>query len=89
MRNLDAAIAAFTRSGGEVVSAGGLPVAVPAGASTQRAAIVRDPSNLFVVLIKAPPGVRGWMTGRVYTFADVRFGWEPHVRINGGIGIRL
>ena len=34
-------------------------------------------------------GVRGWMTGRVYTFADVRFGWEPHVRINGGIGIRL
>ena len=32
-------------------------------------------------------GVRGWITGRVYALADVRFGWEPHVRVNGGIGI--
>ena len=58
VRNLEAAIAAFKRSGGEVVSAGGRPVALPAGNSTQRVAIVRDPSNLFVVLIEAPPAAR-------------------------------
>ena len=54
VRDLDAAIAVFTRSGGEVVSTGGRPVALPAGNSTLRAAIVRDPSHLFVVLIEAP-----------------------------------
>ena len=54
VRDLDAAIAAFKRAGGEVVSTGGRPVALPAGTSTLRAAIVRDPSNLFVVLIEAP-----------------------------------
>lgn len=57
VRDLDAAIAAFTRSGGEVVSTGGRPVALPAGNSTLRAAVVRDPSHLFVVLIEAPPAV--------------------------------
>jgi len=55
VRNLDAAIAAFERSGGQVVSTGGKPLALPAGNSTVRVAVVRDPSNLFVVLIEAPP----------------------------------
>jgi len=32
-------------------------------------------------------GVRGWITKRVYALADVRFGWELHARVNGGIGI--
>jgi hypothetical protein len=34
-------------------------------------------------------GVRGWITDRVYAFADLRLGWEPHVRVNGGIGVGL
>ena len=44
------------RSGGEVVSTGGRPLALPAGNSTLRVAMVRDPANLFVVLIEALPG---------------------------------
>ena len=32
-------------------------------------------------------GVRGWIADRVYAYADVRFGWELHMRVNGGIGI--
>jgi hypothetical protein len=32
-------------------------------------------------------GVRGWITDRVYALGDVRFGWELHMRLNGGIGI--
>ena len=55
VRDLEAAIAAFTKAGGEVVSTGGRPVALPAGNSTLRAAMIRDPNNLFVVLIEAPP----------------------------------
>jgi predicted enzyme related to lactoylglutathione lyase len=55
VRDLDAAIAAFVRAGGEVVSTGGRPLALPAGNSTLRVAIVRDPNNLFAVLIEAPP----------------------------------
>jgi hypothetical protein len=55
VRDLDAAIAAFERFGGEVISTGGRPLALPAGNSTLRVAIVRDPNNLFVVLIEAPP----------------------------------
>jgi hypothetical protein len=34
-------------------------------------------------------GVRGWITDRVYAFADGRVGWELHARMNAGIGIRL
>jgi hypothetical protein len=34
-------------------------------------------------------GVRGWITDRVYVLADIRFGWELHMRVNGGIGIGL
>jgi len=55
VRDLDAAIAAFQRAGGEVVSTGGRPVMLPAGNSTLRVAIVRDANNLFAVLIEAPP----------------------------------
>ena len=55
VRDIDAAIAAFKRFGGEVVSTGGAPLALPAGNSTLRVAIVRDPNNLFAVLIEAPP----------------------------------
>jgi catechol 2,3-dioxygenase-like lactoylglutathione lyase family enzyme len=54
VRDLDAAIAAFERFGGEVISTGGRPLALPAGNSTLRVVIVRDPNNLFVVLIEAP-----------------------------------
>jgi catechol 2,3-dioxygenase-like lactoylglutathione lyase family enzyme len=55
VRDLDAAIAALERAGGEVVSTGGRPVTLPAGNTSLRAAIVRDANNLFVVLIEAPP----------------------------------
>jgi catechol 2,3-dioxygenase-like lactoylglutathione lyase family enzyme len=55
VRDIDAAIAAFERAGGEVVSTGGKPLALPAGNSTLQVAIVRDPNNLFAVLIEAPP----------------------------------
>jgi catechol 2,3-dioxygenase-like lactoylglutathione lyase family enzyme len=55
VRDIDAAIAAFKRFGGEVVSSGGEPLELPAGNTTLKVAIVRDPNNLFVVLIEAPP----------------------------------
>jgi catechol 2,3-dioxygenase-like lactoylglutathione lyase family enzyme len=55
VRDIDAAIAAFERYGGQVVSTGGKPLALPAGNSTLKVAIVRDPNNLFVVLIESPP----------------------------------
>jgi catechol 2,3-dioxygenase-like lactoylglutathione lyase family enzyme len=55
VRDIDAAIAELIRSGGEVVSTGGKALDLPAGNSKLRVAIVRDPNNLFVVLIEAPP----------------------------------
>jgi catechol 2,3-dioxygenase-like lactoylglutathione lyase family enzyme len=55
VRDIDATIAAFKRYGGEVVSTGGQALEMPAGNSTLKVAIVRDPNNLFVVLIEAPP----------------------------------
>jgi catechol 2,3-dioxygenase-like lactoylglutathione lyase family enzyme len=54
VRDIDAAVAAFERFGGEVVSTGGKPLELPAGNSTLSVVIVRDPNNLFVVLIEAP-----------------------------------
>lgn len=52
VRDLDAAIRAFVDAGGAVVSSGGAPVELPAGrGGTIRAAMVRDPNNLFLVLI--------------------------------------
>ena len=56
VRDVDAAIAAFKQFGGEVVSTGGAPLALPVPGSTIKVAIVREPDNLFVVLIGAPPG---------------------------------
>jgi len=55
VRDINAAIAALKAAGGEVVSTGGKPLALPAGNSTLQVAIVRDANNLFVVLIEAPP----------------------------------
>jgi catechol 2,3-dioxygenase-like lactoylglutathione lyase family enzyme len=57
VRDMAAAIAAMQELGGEVVSTGGKPLDLPAGASTIKVAIVRDPDNLFVVLIESPPPV--------------------------------
>jgi len=55
VRDLDAAISAVVRSGGAVISSGGKPVELPAGrGGSIRAAMVRDPDNLFLVLIEAP-----------------------------------
>ena len=34
-------------------------------------------------------GVRGWITDRVYVLGDFRIGWELHMRMNAGVGIRL
>lgn len=55
VRDVDAAIAALKSAGGTVVSAGGGPVALPGrGGATTKVAIVRDPNNLFLVLLQAP-----------------------------------
>jgi len=51
VRDLDGAIRAVVDAGGAVVSSGGAPVELPAGrGATIRAAMVRDPDNLFLVL---------------------------------------
>jgi catechol 2,3-dioxygenase-like lactoylglutathione lyase family enzyme len=51
VRDLDGAIRAVVDAGGAVVSSGGAPVELPAGrGATMRAAMVRDPNNLFLVL---------------------------------------
>ena len=34
-------------------------------------------------------GVRAWITDRIYTLVDFRFGWELHTRVNAGVGVRL
>lgn len=53
--DMDAAVAALTQAGGAVVSTGGRPLDLPAGNATLRVGIVRDPDDLFLVLIEAPP----------------------------------
>jgi catechol 2,3-dioxygenase-like lactoylglutathione lyase family enzyme len=55
VKDIDAAIAALVEAGGQVVSTGGKPLELPAGNATLRVAIVRDPNNLFLVLIQSPP----------------------------------
>jgi hypothetical protein len=58
VRDIDAAVAALRSAGGVVVSTGGGPVELAPGRNggpPTRVAIVRDPNNLFVVLIQAPP----------------------------------
>jgi hypothetical protein len=52
------AIAAIGKAGGTVVSTGGMPVGLPAGANKIKAAIDREPDNLFLVLIETPPPAR-------------------------------
>jgi hypothetical protein len=53
--DVDAAIAAFAKFGGKVVSTGGRSMDLPVGDNKLKVAIVRDPDDLFVVLIGAPP----------------------------------
>lgn len=52
--DIDAAAGAVVEAGGRFVSAGGEPVGLPAGDSTLKAGIVRDPDDLFLVFIQAP-----------------------------------
>jgi predicted enzyme related to lactoylglutathione lyase len=54
VRDVDEAIRAVTARGGQVVSTGGVPVELPGRAAPTKAAVVRDPNNLFLVLIQAP-----------------------------------
>lgn len=54
VRDVDAAIEALKRHGGAVVSTGGTSVNLPGrGGATTKVAIVRDPDNLFLVLLQA------------------------------------
>ena len=56
VRDVDAAIAALKTAGGIVVSTGGGTVDLPGrGGAVTKTAIVRDPDNLFLVLIQAAP----------------------------------
>lgn len=55
VKDIDAAVAALTKAGGTFISTGGKPLDLPVGASTLKVGIVRDPDNLFLVLIQAPP----------------------------------
>ena len=79
--DIEAAIAAFERFGGEVVSTGGKPLALPAGNSTLKVAIVRDPNNLFVVLIKA--AANGLIVGRGSTPSITERRGRRHGRARG------
>jgi len=62
VRDVDAAIDTLKRHGGAVVSTGGSTVNLPGrGGATTKVAIVRDPDNLFLVLLQtapAPPAAR-------------------------------
>ena len=56
VRDVDAAIAALKTVGGVVVSTGGTTAELPGrGNATTKVAIVRDPNNLFLVLIQTAP----------------------------------
>jgi len=55
VRDVDAAIAALKQAGGTVQTTGGTSMDLPAGPNTLKVAMVRDPNDLFVVLIQAPP----------------------------------
>ncbi len=56
VRDVDATIAALKGAGGTVVSTGGGTVELPGrGGATTKVAIVRDPNNLFLVLLQATP----------------------------------
>jgi catechol 2,3-dioxygenase-like lactoylglutathione lyase family enzyme len=54
VRDVDATIAALKQAGAAVVSTGGTTVELPGrGGATTKVAIVREPSNLFLVLLQA------------------------------------
>ena len=53
--DIDAAAAAITKAGGTFVSTGGMPLDLPAGNRTLKVGMLRDPDDLFLVLIQAPP----------------------------------
>jgi catechol 2,3-dioxygenase-like lactoylglutathione lyase family enzyme len=53
--DINAAVAALSKAGGAFVSTGGKPLDLPAGQGVLKVGIVRDPDNLFLVLIQAPP----------------------------------
>jgi catechol 2,3-dioxygenase-like lactoylglutathione lyase family enzyme len=55
VRDVGAAIAAFEKFGGTVVSTGGKPLELPVPNGSLEVAIVREPDNLFLVLIGSPP----------------------------------
>jgi catechol 2,3-dioxygenase-like lactoylglutathione lyase family enzyme len=56
VRDVDEAVAMLKRDGGAVVSTGGTTVELPGrGGATTKVAIVRDPNNLFLVLLQAAP----------------------------------
>ena len=56
VRDVDAAIDALKRHGGSVVSTGGSTVNLQGrGGVTTKVTIVRDPDNLFLVLLQAAP----------------------------------
>jgi catechol 2,3-dioxygenase-like lactoylglutathione lyase family enzyme len=56
VRDIDAAIDVLKRHGGAVISTGGATVNLPGrGGATTKVAIVRDPDNLFLVLLQASP----------------------------------
>ena len=56
VKDLDAAARAVVRAGGRIVSSKEMPVELPAGRGGKiRAIVVRDPDNLFLVLIEQPP----------------------------------
>jgi len=59
VRDVDAAIEILKGAGGTVVSTGGGTVELPGrGGATTKVAIVRDPNNLFLVLIQAAAPAR-------------------------------
>src|SRR5262249_16077066 len=53
--DIDAAVAELGKSGGAFISTGGNSLDLPARANTIKGGIVRDPDNLFLVLIHTPP----------------------------------
>ena len=59
VRDVDAAIESLKAAGGAVVSTGGTTVDLPGrGGATTKVAIVRDPNNLFLVLIQTAAAPR-------------------------------
>jgi catechol 2,3-dioxygenase-like lactoylglutathione lyase family enzyme len=53
--DIHAAVAALTKGGGTFISTGGKPLDLPTGNTPLKVGIVRDPDDLFLVLIQAPP----------------------------------